>query len=236
MENRQKPLHVFIIPDGNRRWAKDKGLAPWEGHKKGYEVFESLVRKVWTLGITHLTVWGLSRDNLYGRSTEEISFLTEIIRTAINNLFSSRETEEEKLCVRVIGRWKELFAKEFTDEIVRLENKTASYYTDKNLTLLLAYNGDEELENTVTNFHRAEPLARIAKWERLKNWSWTWFLPDVDIMIRTGSEPHLSNGALTLLMKNAHLYFPQMHWPEFSIEELAKIIGGFKNREHRFGA
>ena len=74
----KKPLHVFIIPDGNRRWAKGKGLAPWEGHKKGQEVFRSIVKEIWLLGVTHLTVWGLSKDNLINRSKLEISILMEI--------------------------------------------------------------------------------------------------------------------------------------------------------------
>ena len=70
----KKPLHIFIIPDGNRRWAKENGLTlPSEGHFKGQEVFRSIIREIWQFGVTHLTIWGLSRDNFYSRSDLEIS-------------------------------------------------------------------------------------------------------------------------------------------------------------------
>ncbi len=235
-QEEKKPFHVFIIPDGNRRWAENQGLVKWAGHQKGQEVFRSIIREIWLLGVTHLTVWGLSKDNFVSRPKMEIFILMEIFEKTFDELLSSKEVEKEKLRVRVIGRWKEFFSKELIEKILRLENKTRDYNSDKNLTLLLAYNGDEELADAVTHMHLFEPVGKRILLKNIRNWLWTRFLPDVDIMIRTGYEPHLSGAALSLQMANAHLYFPQMHWPDFTIEELKRIIDDFKNREHRFGA
>lgn len=237
MENRQKPLHVFIIPDGNRRWAKEKDLRLGDGHAKGYEVFKSLIKEIWGLGVTHLTAWGLSKDNLEKRSKEEIKILAAIFRKTINELLISDEVEKEKLHIRIIGRWKNFFDANLIEDIEKLEKKTALYQGgDKTLTLLLAYNGDDELEEAIAQFHLREPKEKIVRINSIRWLLWTWFLPDVNIYIRTGYEPHLSKGALMMQMQNAHLYFPQMYWPDFTIEELAKIIDDFKNRGRRFGA
>jgi len=112
------------------------------------------------------------------------------------NFCARRQYRPEKLRVRAIGRWKDYFNQSLKERICELQRRTAGNDGDKNLTLLLAYNGDDELSEAVTKFHRTEPLTKIATWERVKNWSWSRFLPDVDIMIRTGSEPHFSGSAL----------------------------------------
>lgn len=237
MTEEKKTFHVFIIPDGNRRWAKENGcILPSEGHLAGKKALREIVNGIWQFGVTHLTVWGLSKDNFNNRSELEISVLMEIFNETFDELLSSPKVEKEKLRVRVVGRWREFFSEELKQKILRLENKTRDYDSGKNLTLLLAYNGDEELAKAITDMHLYEPLGKILSCANIRNRLWTRFLPDVDIMIRTGNEPHLSNGALTLQMKDANLYFPECYWPDFTIEKLAKIIDDFKSRERRFGA
>ncbi len=235
MEPKKESLHVFIIPDGNRRWAKEKGFLPSEGHFKGQDVFRSIVREIWPLGATYLTIWTISKDNLQKRSKLEISILTEILEETFQELLSSEEVEKEKLRIRIIGRWREFFGKSFVEVAESLENKTA-HYNEKHLTFLLAYNGDDEIRDALWRFKNNLLRCQNASLEELRKWSWTWFLPNVDIFIRTGFEPHLSNGALMLLMADSHLYFPQKHWPDFTVNDLKEIIDSFKNRQRRFGA
>lgn len=243
MENQQKLLHVFIIPDGNRRWAKDKGLAPWEGHRQGYEILRSVLKKIWSLEVTHFTFWGLSMDNFRNRSPEEIGVILQLFEQAIDELLISPALEEEKIRIRIVGKLEEYYDNFLKEKIARLEKKTASY-PDKNFTLLFGYNGDDELSEAITLFYEKalidrparNPISKLIFLDTIRNCLWTHFLPDVDILIRTGFEPHLSAAALSMQMANAHLYFPQMHWPDFTIEELTKIIDDFKNRGRRFGA
>lgn len=233
----KKLLHIFIIPDGNRRWAKEKGLAPWEGHKQGYETLRSILKKIWSLEVTHFTFWGLSMDNFRNRSPEEIGFIFKLFEQAVDELLVAPELEEEKVRVRIIGKLEESYNKRLKEKIAALEKKTA-IYPDKNFTLLFGYNGDDELIDAIDRFRHFDPypVTGVVNWEIIKNWLWTRFLPNVDIFIRTGFEPHLSAAALSMQMANAHLYFPKCHWPDFSLKELAEIIDNFKNRERRLGA
>ncbi len=235
-EINKKIFHVFTIPDGNRRWAKAKGLPPYEGHRQGYEALRSILKNIWSLGVTHYTFWGLSMDNFRNRSPKEIAFLFRLIEKAIDELLSSSEIEKEKISFQIIGRFKELCSKSLKEKIEKLEEKT-SVYKDRFFTLLAGYNGDEELEDAITRYSKkiCETKSK-ATWNGIREHLWSSSLPDVDICIRTGYEPHLSGGVLMMQMRDAHLYFPQMHWPDFTIEELAKIIDDFKNRERRFGA
>jgi len=230
-------LHIFIVPDGNRRWAKERGLAPWEGHKQGYETLRFILKKIWSLGVTHFTFWVLSMDNFRNRSPEEIKFIFKLFEKAIDELLTSPELKEEKVRIRIVGKLEKHYNNSLKEKIATLEKNTA-IYPDKNFTLLFGYNGDDELIDAIQRFCYFNPYSasKIITWKLIKNWLWTRFLPDVDIFIRTGFEPHLSAAALTMQMANAHLYFPQMHWPDFSFENLAKIIDDFKNRERRFGA
>lgn len=231
----KKPLHVFIIPDGNRRWAKEKGLAPWEGHKQGYEVLRSILKKIWPLGVTHFTFWGLSMDNFINRSPEEIMFIFHLFEKAVDELLIAPELKEERVRIRIIGKLKKAVENKIQEKIRKLEKDTV-FYQNKNFTLLFGYNGNEELEEAVTMLITKSPPQQRYSYNNMRNWLWTRFLPDVDIMIRTGFEAHLSGAALLMQMANAHLYFPQCHWPDFSIKKLAEIIDDFKNRQRRFGA
>ncbi|MFH0803636.1 MAG: polyprenyl diphosphate synthase [Candidatus Tagabacteria bacterium] len=235
-ETKKKKFHVFTIPDGNRRWAKSKGLPPYEGHRQGYETLRSILKNIWSLEVTHYTFWGLSMDNFRNRSKQEITFLFRLFEKAIDELLSSLEMEKEKVHFQLIGRFKELCSKSLKEKIEELEEKTSGY-TDKFFTLLAGYNGDEELEDAVTRYSKKLcETGEKATWNGIREHLWSSSLPDVDICIRTGFEPHLSAAVLSFQMRDAHLYFPQMHWPDFNIEEMAKIIDDFKNRERRFGA
>jgi undecaprenyl diphosphate synthase len=229
-------MHIFIIPDGNRRWANENNFPQREKHKKGMEIFKTVAREIWTLKVSHFTFWGLSRDNFYNRDSQEISFLTFLLKNMVEEFLKSGELEKEKIYLRVIGRWKEFFDKELAGKIDELESRVACHKNgNKNLTLLLGYNGDDELVDAVNQLRIFTSDSNKISWRNIRNFLWTRFLPDIDIMIRTGYEPHLSAGALMMQMKDAHLYFPQMHRPEFSIDELKKIISDFKNRKRRYG-
>jgi len=232
----KKTFHVFTIPDGNRRWAKTKGLSPYEGHKQGYEALRPILKNIWSLGVTHYTFWGLSMDNFRNRSKQEIAFLFNLFEQAIDELLSSLDIEKEKINFQIVGRFKELCSDSLRKKIEDLEKKT-SVYENKFFTLLLGYNGDEELEDAVTRYSKkiCETNTK-ATWNGIREHLWSSSLPDVDICVRTGFEPHLSAAVLSFQMRDAHLYFPSCHWPDFTIEELEKIIDDFKNRERRLGA
>ncbi len=235
MENLKKSFHVFIIPDGNRRWAKKHRLPPWQGHQKGYEVFKNIAEEIWSFGVTHFTWWALSKDNFEKRKPEEICFLISLIYKALDELPQLLNSGKIQAQLRVVGRRKEILNNHLIQEIEDAERKT-SHHKDRILTLLIGYDGKDEMEEAFTQFRKNVPSQNLACLDDFRHYLWTSYLPEVDICIRTDKEIHLSAGALSTQMHDTHLFSPDMHWPDFTTKELKKIINEFKRRQRRFGA
>lgn len=230
-----KKFHVFIIPDGNRRFAKSKGLASHKGHLAGYEALKIILKNIWSYNVTHFTFWALSLDNIKKRNPKEIEYLFKILETGVKELGESKEFKERKIRLRFAGSFKDYLPPKVVSKFYELEKETKNN-TGPIFTLLLAYDGVKEMceaiENIKFKIDKTDGSIEKLMPETLQ----TGFLPSVDLMIRTGGEPHLSAGALMWQMQNTHLYFTETLWPDFSNEELSKAINDFKNRERRFGS
>ena len=109
MEN--LPKHIVIIPDGNRRWARAKGLAAFLGHEKGAETTENIMEVALELKIPYFTFWGSSLDNIEKRPKAEVEFLFKIFEKEFKKLLTSDKVSENGVRVNVLGRWQELFPK-----------------------------------------------------------------------------------------------------------------------------
>lgn len=229
-------FHVFIIPDGNRRFAKLKGLAPRNGHLAGYETLKTIIKNIWEYNVTHFTFWALSLDNIKKRAPKEIKYLFKILAAGVKELKETEEFKEKKIQFRLAGSFKNYLPPKLVAKFHELETETKN---DKSpmFTLLLAYDGKKEMLQAIEKIIRQKSDKSNDPIEELlsKNLQ-TGFLPPVDLMIRTGGEPHLSAGALMWQMQNTHLYFTETLWPNFSINEFSIAIADFKRRERRFGA
>lgn len=228
------PKHVVIIPDGNRRWAKKKGFAPWVGHEEGAKNFKVILKAARKLGIKYITFWGSSIDNLTKRPLREKQALIKIYYTYFQEMLTSKEIIENKIRVRVLGRWRE----QFPAPLIRIiQNCLANTkkYNRFNLTLLLAYNGDDEMIYAIQNILSKEISPKKINATVLKNNLMSHELPGVDLLIRTGGEPHLSNGLMMWDTRNAQLYFTKTFWPDFSAAEFKKAILEYGKTERRMG-
>lgn len=229
MEN--LPKHLVAIPDGNRRWAKKRGLVPWEGHREGIKKFWEVCEEAFSMGVPYFTFWAASADNLRKRSEVEVKFLVMILKEQIfdKNLFSRLERNQVKL--RVVGHWNEILKdKELEDSIRELENKTAGF-GEHNLTILFGYDGKNEMMEAIKKLGADMDL----DYEKVKTALWTGFLPPVDFLIRTGGEPHWSAGFMMWLTADSQFYFTEKFWPEFGVEELHKALEDYSSRERRLG-
>jgi len=234
------PRHVFIIPDGNRRWARSQGLAPWEGHVKGRKRFHEISDAAFDLGIPYFTFWAASEDNLTKRDPLEISFLTGLLRRELEGDISEKLFTNQ-IRLRVLGKWKEIFSDNRFFECIRsLEEKTVDY-KDRHLTILLGYSGKTEIVYATKKICVA-PSLNLDKigFESVKNFSWTRDLPSVDLEIRTGEErpgwSHRSSGALPFLTTDSACYHTETLWPDFSKEQFLSVIEQYGMYERRFGA
>ncbi len=221
-----KPVRcIGIILDGNRRWAKERGLPQFEGHRRGFENLKSAARWVRDRNIPHLVVFAFSTENL-NRTEEEVSYLMNIFRDAIKS--SSDELGKEGIRTRFIGE-RERFAQDIQDGMREAEEKTA-HNTRMTLWICLSYGARAEIAAAA----KAAATDGDITEETLRAHMWSADMPDPDIIIRTSGEKRLSN---FLLWQAAYseLFFIKPHWPDFSEKILDEILTEFESRERRHG-
>lgn len=235
MNDQQVPRHVAVIPDGNRRWAKEKGKKPWEGHEVAAGNLEEISHMARDRGVTHLTMWGSSLENLEKRPLREKAALLDIYERYFTKLLNSDEVKNGDLRIRVIGRWKSVFpaplVKILEDGISETEDNTVF-----NLTLCLAYSGDDEMLGAIQAIVDTDVAAQDITPDVLKSHLMTHDLPAVDYLIRTGGEPHLSVGFMMWDIANAQLFFSQKLCPDFGGDAFGEALDEFGRRARRHGA
>ncbi len=228
------PHHLGIIPDGNRRWAKRRGLPPFKGHEEGLKKFEQILDWCRELGIKMVTLYTLSLENL-SRSKEEVNFLFKLIKHHLLRFAKDEKVHKNKVRLRVIGNL-ELLPGDVRDAANEAMEATKNY-SNYFLNLAVAYGGREEIVNAVKR------IAMQAKENKIniqdineQTFSKQLYadLPDVDLIIRT-SEQRIS-GFLPWQSTYAELIFlPDKMFPELTKEDFVKAIEQFSNRERRFG-
>jgi len=238
MPNTEKnilPKHVVIIPDGNRRWAKERGLKPWEGHVAGAENTEILLRKALKIGLECISMWGSSRENLAKRPLAESRELLRIYEEYFTKLLKSDDIHEHQVKINFIGKWEEQFP-ESLKKVLHDCLEATKNYSEHVLNFFLAYSGDDEMVDAIKKIIKKGVPAESISEEMIKDNLLTGALPAVDYMIRTGGEPHLSAGFMMWETANAQLYFSEKYFPDFGAEEFGVAIEDFIRRERRLGA
>ena len=228
------PFHVFAILDGNRRWAEKEGLPRFMGHEHGYETLKQILPKLTSLGITHFTFWALSLNNL-NRSKEEVQKLFELLSVGLEELRTSDIIKRDKIRMRFAGSFDSNYLPE---EIMRVMKDT-EHATRKNngpkLTMLIAYDGEEEMRDAFQHLLRTYNRDADITIEAIRSALQTHYLPPMDLVIRTGGEPHMSAGMPLLHMRESYMYFTNTLWPDFTLEELSLAVTKAKTRERRNG-
>lgn len=227
------PKHIAIIPDGNRRWATHQGLKVVFGHKAGATTTENILKEALSHKIPYLTFWGCSVDNLVKRDPGEIDFLLALFEEHFTRLAESDVIHREQVRIEALGLWREYFTDSARRAVENMIEKTAKY-SRYHLTFLLGYSGILEMTTAAETLKRESSDAPITP-ERIKKHLYTRDLPPVDLAIRTGGEPHLSSGFMMWDMADAHLYFTETLWPDFSPAEFNRALTIFQNTERRKG-
>lgn len=234
MAENKIPTHIAIIPDGNRRWAKARGLKPWEGHEAGAQNTEKLVRFALKKGIKRLTFWGSSIDNLTKRPLAEKRALLGIYERYFKKLIEGKEIYENEARINIIGRWEEQFP-ESLKKILREGIEKTKNYKSKMLNFLLAYSGTDEIMEAVKNISRQYGKDVKVTAKLIKENLMTKDIPAVDYVIRTGGEPHWSAGFMMWDVADAQLYFTDKKFPDFNEKEFEKALNEYAERQRRFG-
>ncbi|MFZ5982492.1 MAG: polyprenyl diphosphate synthase [Patescibacteria group bacterium] len=228
------PSHIAIIPDANRRWAKERELNPWEGHEAGARNMEELIKHALRRKIKCLSFWGSSVDNLKKRPIEEKMALLDIYERYLGRLMESQEIHQEETRVNFIGRWEEQFPESLKKIIRELAERT-KHYKKRMLNFFLAYNGDDEMLLAISKILEKYERGQEITADILKANLMTRELPPVDYLIRTGGEPHLSAGFMMWDIADAQLFFSEKKFPDFGPESFDEALAEFERRERRFG-
>jgi len=226
--NSAKPLpqHIATIMDGNRRWAKERGLPAFEGHRQGAIAFEKLVNKARDIGIKCISAWAFSTEN-WKRSKEEVSALFNIIEDMARKYID--KCGKEKVRFVHIGR-KDRIPESLRKLITKAEEDTKQF-TDFIITLAIDYGGHDELLRT---FEKIKKENKEITSEEIENNLDTVVLPQIDYIIRTGGEKRLS-GFMLWQCAYAELYFTDTYFPAFTPKKFEEAIEEFTRRERRFG-
>ncbi|HLD92413.1 MAG TPA: polyprenyl diphosphate synthase [Patescibacteria group bacterium] len=226
------PNHIAMILDGNRRWARARGLKPWEGHYNGYLAVEKLAKAVRDLGVHTFTVWAWSTEN-WERPQKEIDAIMDLFRKALKT--KEKEFHEEKVALVHLGR-KDRLPEDIRESLVRIEAETKKYSKNHIYNLAVDYGGRSEIVRACQKAINSE-----IKSENLDEKSFEKFLdtygqpyPNPDLFIRTSGEQRTS-GLLPWQLVYAEYYFADTHLPDFTPERLREAILDFSRRRRRFG-
>lgn len=225
------PNHIALILDGNRRWARARGLKPWEGHKAGYEAVRKIADASRQLGVHTFTIWAFSTEN-WQRSKEEIKQMFKLLSKGLKEF--ERECHKYQIRLIHLGR-KDRFSKELAEEIARIENETRGY-KKYILNLALDYGGKDEIvratQKIINDGVKAKDLDE-KKFESYLDTSDQPY-PYVDLFIRTSGEQRTS-GLLPWQMAYAEYYFEPEPLPAFTPEKFREAILDYSRRRRRFG-
>ena len=224
------PKHIAIIPDGNRRWAKKKGMSRQEGYAIGIRKIGDVLKWCKADGIHMLTMWGFSTDN-FKRDSAEVGGLFELFKENLKNAIDSDDTNKNDLRVRFFGRIG-LFPREMQEMIKRAEGATAGGERKYQLNLLLSYGGREEIVDAV-NAMIGEGMRSVEE-KDISDHLYTRGLPDPDLIIRTSGEQRLS-GLLPWQSCYSEFFFCKKLWPDFSKEDFEAALSEYAKRKRRYG-
>ena len=234
MEQEDLPKSIAIIMDGNRRWAKEKGLPVSLGHKEGAKTLEKIVRYANSIGIKYITVYAFSTEN-WKRTEEEVSSLMKLFQSYLDDY--SKRADSENIRVNIIGSRHGLSEKmknSIEKCIERTKNNTGTTFN-----IALNYGGRDEIIKAVKKIANQVKNNEIEieniKEETIANNLYTAGQPDPDLLIRTSGEIRLSN-FLPWQVVYSEFLFIDKNWPEFTEEDLNNAIVEYQKRTRKFGA
>lgn len=223
------PQHVGLILDGNRRWAKERGLETLEGHKAGYENLKKIGDHLLEKGVKYVSAFVFSTEN-WKRTKPEVKYLMDLALWA-----ATEEVEEfvrRGVQVRFIGERQNL-SRKLQKAITEVEARSKDHSKGV-LALCFNYGGRAEIVQAVKSAaDSGEDISTIDE-ETISKHLWAADIPDVDLVIRTAGEQRISNFMLWRVAYS-ELYFVDPYWPALTTDDIDEVLAWYAGRERRFG-
>lgn len=234
MDRENMPEHIAIIMDGNRRWAKAKGLPIALGHKEGAKTLEKIVRYANKIGLKYITVYAFSTEN-WKRAEDEVQALMLLLQGYIDKY--SKIADSENIKVQFLGEmsaFSEKMQKGIEDCKQRTKNNTGVTFN-----IALNYGGRDEIVHAIKNISKKVKSGEIDIEDINENLVsenlYTAGMPDPELMIRTSGEIRTSN-FLPWQLTYTEFLFVDKYWPDFTEEDLEMAIKEYQKRTRKFGA
>lgn len=229
--------HVAIIPDGNRRWAKQKGLPTFEGHRRGFDILRKLADYLRKINVQVLTVWAFSTEN-WNRDPKEVEYLMGIYEKWLDQ--NLKVAQKEQIRIIHLGR-KDRIRESLRDKLEEVEEKT-KHFTKYYLGIALDYGGRDELLRATKKLQAMDSASSPQTRYKLQNEDdLNHFLdtkdfpyPNPDLIIRTSGEQRTSGFMIWQSAYSEYIFHPK-YLPDFTVDELKKSLEDFQNRKRRFG-
>ena len=234
MEEENFPVHIAIIMDGNRRWARKKMLPVKLGHKQGAETLKKIVRYANKIGLKYISVYAFSTEN-WKRSEEEVNDLMFLLESYLDDF--AKEADTENIVIKVIGRREEL-SERLLDKIDKTVERTKDN-TGTVFSIALNYGGRDEIVHSVKEISK-KVLDGTVKVEEIDEKMisenlYTNYMPDPDLLIRTSGEIRTSNFMPWQIVYSEYLFVEKL-WPDFEESDLDDAIKEYQKRNRKFGA
>ncbi len=234
MEKENMPKHIAIIMDGNRRWAREKGLDPKLGHKQGAKTLEKIVRYANKIGLGYITVYAFSTEN-WKRAEDEVGALMLLLQNYLDDY--SKRADTENIKVKVLGdisALSEKMQKSINNCMERTKDNTGVTFN-----IALNYGGRDEILKAVKKIAQDVKEDKIKvdeiTEETISNSLYTQGQPDPDLLIRTSGELRTSN-FLPWQIVYSEFVFVEKNWPDFEEKDLDEAIEIYQKRNRKFGA
>lgn len=233
MDKNNLPTHIAIIMDGNRRWARAKGLEVKYGHKEGAKTLEKIVRYAKTIGIKHITVYAFSTEN-WKRTEDEVGALMLLLQNYLDEYGKRADTENIK--IKVLGDITRL-STGMQNSIKKCMERTQEN-TGITFNIALNYGGRDEIIKAVKEISKEVKEGKINEEEiteeLISNHLYTKGQPDPDLLIRTSGEIRTSN-FLPWQIVYSEFVFLEKNWPDFEEKDLDFAIEEYQKRTRKFG-
>jgi undecaprenyl diphosphate synthase len=223
------PHHLGLILDGNRRWAQEQGLRPFEGHRRGYLRLKQVALAAFDMGVDYVSAFVFSTEN-WGRSQSEVAYLMDLLQWVTTHELNSLHKRNIK--VIFLGSKKGL-SSSIMKAIEKGQQKTA-HNTGGTLVLCLNYGGQQELADAAASLIRSGVPAESVTPELVAQHLYGPSLPPVDFVIRTSGEQRLS-GFMLWSAAYAEIKFVLKYWPAFTVADLKEALQDYEGRQRRFG-
>ena len=223
------PTHLGLILDGNRRWAKERGLKPFEGHRRGYLRLKKVAEAAFDRGIPYVSAFVFSTEN-WKRDSSEVAYLMDLLEWVARH--EVKKLHKKNIKVLFLGSEEGLNPSIL--EAIRDAEKLTANNSGGTLALCLNYGGHQELSDALSKLIAKGVSPKDVTPELISQELYDPSLPPLDLIIRTSGEQRLS-GFMLWSAAYAELKFVLKHWPAFTVSDLDAALLDYANRQRRFG-